>query len=148
VLCARFSSAKKKLSKIFSRKGWLSPVEEGGGPGSGLGVGHSPVEGEGRRLGLGLGLGLGFSGLGSPPGGGEVEPWRDSLATFRRRVARNPSPRPGPTSVFDFDLPLSLTRGLSTTNAKKPTPKGRLLWKKCAAVSYSPARPPSQYHRR
>jgi hypothetical protein len=33
-------------------------------------------------------------------------------------------------------------------NAKKPAPGGRLLWMICAAVSYSPARPPSQYHRR
>ena len=38
---------------------------------------------------------------------------------------------------------------LRRQNAKKPTPGGAGFFvKKCAAVSYSPARPPSQYHRR
>ena len=31
---------------------------------------------------------------------------------------------------------------------KRADPGGRLFSRKCAAVSYSPARPPSQYHRR
>ena len=42
----------------------------------------------------------------------------------------------------------AVTPGTRDWKIKKPAPGGRLLRLRCAAVSYSPARPPSQYHRR
>ena len=71
-----------------------------------LGRGRWERKSEWRRSGLVLAVGVGFGvgvglgvGLGSPRLEGRAGPWGDSLATFRRRVARNLPPRPGPTPL-------------------------------------------------
>ena len=92
----------------------------------------------------------------------------NSPPAFRRSAGGNSPWPPGPASWSVFDLrPLNAGAGggargrevgmvgvrdgvgRSGYNAKRAGPRGgRLSSTICAAVSYSPARPPSQYHRR
>jgi hypothetical protein len=121
------------------RLGWGSvPVRGERAVGAGvLGIGAGSAWWRGRaalgwalELEFWVGLGLLDVRVGFSPGGGEGGPWGDSLATFRRRVARNLPPRPGPTSQVSIGDTTQRSRplgaGFSGRNVRRcPTlPRG------------------------